>query len=608
AALLAVAIARWVRGPGDAAGASPRLAVMPFAVLGTPPYPATQLPEYFISRFRPVEQLGDVVSFGRVAAQIGTAPPSNEEARDVARRLNARFYTQGSVAYSGPTVTLTATLYDGGRARRSGVATGRVGGEESQVMDRVWAQLYPEFTPGPYVTLPRGGPEALAAYLNAEAAFRRGDYRSARDQYTRVIQADTDFAIARLRLALVAAQVDPTAEGFGAALRGAERHQQGLSPADSLLFEGFSLLVSRGDGLAALERFKRATQEAPGYAQAWYILGEFYYHFAGMFDQSPAEAQVAFERVLELDPRFSPAIGHLISFANLSGDRAETARLIHAYLRMDSTSVVAEVTGMADTLLTGSVAAQLTVLRTACQHSFRALQYLAFQAAMFGSTAQREGPARAILRCLTQRSATDAERALALRMGVAADLGAGWVDSARHRLEAARGGWAEHERDEWVLTTRVAGLAPLGDWRAAARRLHTAGTVPDTDATRVWLLARAGVDRARHAAALARLAEHGAPLPGSLAADLQAREALAHGDTGAALRIWDLATRHYAVLSAPLDLVASLWPLRLDMVRLAGEGHDTATVGRACRSFDALIGYVDQVAQPDAERLCRKRR
>src|SRR5438034_5124212 len=102
-------------------------------------------------------------------------------------------------------------------------------------MDRVWAQLYPEFTPSPDVTLPNGGPEALAAYLNAEAAFRRGDYRTARDEYTRVIRADTGFAIGRLRLALVAAQVDPTEQGFGASLRGAVLHQRGLSSADSLL-------------------------------------------------------------------------------------------------------------------------------------------------------------------------------------------------------------------------------------------------------------------------------------------------------------------------------------------------------------------------------------
>src|SRR5207245_8853569 len=103
-----------------------------------------------------------------------------EAAVDRARRLGPRFFVQGSMSYAGATVTLTATLYEGARARRSGKATGRVGADESEVMDRVWAQLYPEFTPSPDVTLPNGGPEALAAYLNAEAAFRRGDYRTAR--------------------------------------------------------------------------------------------------------------------------------------------------------------------------------------------------------------------------------------------------------------------------------------------------------------------------------------------------------------------------------------------------------------------------------------------
>src|SRR5204863_185377 len=122
---------------------------------------------------RPVERLSEVVAFGRVAAQIASEHPSNEEAQALACRLGAKFFVQGSVAYAGPTVTLQATLYEGGRARRSAKAEGRVGAEESEVMDRVWAGLYPEFTPGADATLPNGGPEALAAYLNAEAAFRR---------------------------------------------------------------------------------------------------------------------------------------------------------------------------------------------------------------------------------------------------------------------------------------------------------------------------------------------------------------------------------------------------------------------------------------------------
>lgn len=584
-----------------------RLAVMPFAVLGTPPYPASQLAEYFISRFRPVERLGEVVSFGRVAAQVGTQAPSNAEARDLACALGAQFFVQGSVAYAGPTVTLTATLYEGERSRRSGTANGRVGADESDVMDRVWAALYPEFTPGPDVSLPNGGPDALAAYLNAEAAFRRGDYRTARDEYTRVVRADTAFAIGWLRLALVAAQVDPTEQGFGSALRGAEHHQQGLSTADSLLLDGFRRLVSEGDGLMALDRFKRATEQAPSYATAWYALGEFYYHFGALFDQSIGEAEVAFSRVLDIEPRFSPAIGHLIAPANQRGDRRETGELIHRYLRIDSTSVVAEAVGIADTLILGTAPAQLALLRNVCRHSFLAVQYLAFQAAEFGTPAQREGPARAVLRCLERRGATDAERRLALRMGVAADLAANWPDSARQRLARATGTWAAQERDLWVLVTHATRVAMLGDATSAAERLRARmqRAVPDTDAVAHWVLARLGIESAHHAAVLARLASRG-PVQVSLMTDLQAQDLLRRGDSTRALRLWDDATRRYAVLSVPLELVASLWPLRLDMARVAVARSDTAAAARACGSFESLMGYVDQVAWPEIQRLCRK--
>ena len=248
---------------------------------------------------------------------------------------------------------------------------------------------------------------------------------------------------------------------------------------------------------------------------------------------------------------------------------------------------------------------QVALLHHACGHSFPALQHLAFQAAAFGTPAQREGPARVVLRCLEQRAATDQERVRALRMGLAADLGAGWVDSARVRLGRATGAWAERERDLWLLVAHDMGLPALGDWeRAAARLSARPRAVQDTDVTAHWALARAGVDRSRHAAALAWLAAGGAPLPSSLAADLQARAALARGDSGAALRLWSGATRRYAVLSVPLELVASVWPLRLDLVRVGAARRDSAMVARGCASFEALMGYTDQVAQPEVGKLC----
>src|SRR2546427_9730425 len=155
------------------------------------------------------------------------------------------------------------------------------------------------------------------------------------------------------------------------------------------------------------------------------------------------------------------------------GDRRETADLIHRYLRIDSTSVVAEAVGIADTLILGSAPAQLALLRTVCRHSFLALEYLAFQAAEFGTPAQRTGPGRVVLRCLERRGATDAERAQILRMGIAADLAAGGADSARPRLGRAVGGPARRRRGVWVLLARATGLPALGDWQGAVERVRT---------------------------------------------------------------------------------------------------------------------------------------
>ena len=584
---------------------APTLAVMPFTVLGTPPYPPTQLPAYFISRFSPVPGLAEVVSFGKLVTQTGSDAISNGEAETVARRVGATYYLQGSVVFTDGTVSLTTTLYEVGKhkARRTGTASGPVGAV-SEVMDRVWAKILPDFAPNAYGTIPRGK-DAIAAFFNAEDAFRRGDYRSAQDGYARVTEADSQFAMAHLRLALVAAQVDPSEAGFGAALAGAWRHQSGLSPVDSLVLEGFRLLVQRGDGWGAADRFTRATERAPDYALAWLVQGEFVYHFGNLFDQPLTEARNAFERVLDLDRRFAPAISHLISLTYLLGDQQVTQRLIKEYLATDSTSVVAEVIGLADTLVFGTLIDRGNLLKHVEQHSFTALEFLAFQAAQSGTDEQRKGSARRILRALERRASTDRERATALRMGVAADLRLGWIDSARARLSRATGTWAGRERDAWFVLAHATGLPVLGEWRAAAGRLAAnVHAARDPDPVAHWLLASAGIGRVDHTAALRRLAADSAPLPSSLSLDLAAREALAQHDTARALSLWDRATHRYAVLSVSLDLVASLWPLRLAVARVATATADSARAQTACETFDALIGYVDQVALPEIGRLC----
>jgi tetratricopeptide (TPR) repeat protein len=581
------------------------LAAMPFTLLGVnPDFPPAQLPTWLLQRLGAVPQL-QIVSAAKVSALTGGQAPGVSEADSAARRLGATYFVQPGLELRASRARLSMQLYETrtGRLLGSGAAEGPAD-SLSQLMDAVWAQVLPaivrqNFALASAVTMPRGLP-AMLAYAAAEEAFRQGDYNQALADYDRVIAADSQFAIAYFRRAIVVGQVDPREERFRRALAGAQLHQSGLAPADSLLLDGYRLLLDRGDGRAALERFKAAADLAPDQPQVWFTLGEFTYHFGALFDEPILEAETAFNHVLDLVPDFAPAIAHLISLAHLRGDDQETARLIAAYQRFDTHSVVAEAVGIADTLLLQGLPARRHLLQTADQHSLTALEYLAFQAQTFGTDAERRGPLRNILDALQRRAVTDSQRALALRFGVAADLGEGWADSARGRLQRAGSPIEREERDRWILLARAAGLDSLGDWRAAAQRLAAA-----TDGAMGWWV-RARLDESRPAARarLERLAADSAPLARSLNEDLTARAALAAGDTLRAIRTWQDATARYAVLRVPFDLVASLWPLRRDLVRVAAQHGDSLIAARACRTFDAPIGYVDVVLRPEMRRRC----
>jgi serine/threonine-protein kinase len=582
--------------------ASTAVAVMPFAVLGDSPYPPTQLPEYFLSRFSPVQDLGDAVSFGRVMAETGPQPVTTGDAAAAARQLDAAYFLQASIAFVGDSVTVNATLYEVGRRTPRATATvAGPAGAMSAVMDAVWGRILGAgFSPNPYETLPTGK-DAIAAYINADVDFRRGAYDAALAGYDRVVAADPGFAVARLRRALVIAQTDPTGERVRAALRGAIQHQSGLSPADSLMLDGYALLLERGDGRAALERFRAATEAAPGQPLPWFVLGEFYMHFGMLFDQPLDEAWAAFSHVRDLVPQFAPAIAHLITLAYVRGDERYTEQLMDEYRRLDSTSVVASVIGVADTLLFGAPPARAYIVnQTLDRRSFELLAFLAFQAAVAGTDADRQGPARRVLEALTRRASTEVERARALRMGVAADLREGWVDSARARLGRAASPAERRERAAWVLLARAANLPALGDAPPAALEPG------DGDAASLWLLAVAGDagQRARGADGLRRLARDSTPLATSLALDLDARRRLAAGDTAGALARWEAATSRYEVLGVPFGLVTSLWPQRAALASVAAAARDTTSAARACATLVAPIGYVDQVVAQETRLLC----
>jgi eukaryotic-like serine/threonine-protein kinase len=595
------------------------IAVMPFAVIGSSPFSSsTQLAELFVSRFAPIDEYDGVVSLGKVLARSGPRAVGQSEADTIARDLGARYFVLGDAAFGGDSLHLTARLYEVGRRAPSGTASVAASlGATSDALDRAWGQLLgSSFAPSRYGTLPQGK-DALVAYLDAERSFRDGAYGRAAAAYDQVIALDSTFSLARFRRALVIAQVDPTGDSVSAALRGALRHQSGLSPADSLMLDGYARLLESGDGNAALSSFRAATRAAPDQPLAWFVLGEFHTHFGALYGQTADSAVEAFNHSLDLVPQYAPAVAHLISFAYLRNDPAETRRLMNQYRGLDSTSVVAQVIDIADTLLFGSPAAKLAVVGregTAAleRRPFEVLAFLATEAAAFGSDADRRGPGRRVLRALQARAATPAQRERALRMGVAADLRYGWLDSARARLGAAHSD-AQAERDRWLLLPGAAGLDPLGPppaVAAAADRMAARARGAGDDPVAEWLLALAGPAGVQpaHAARLRALATGGAPLATSLSFDLEARRRLAARDTAGAQAQWELATRRYEVLSVPSGLVASLWPIRLGELRVAVAAGDSTAAESLCGTFEALTGYADQAAWPVVSRLCAKER
>jgi serine/threonine protein kinase len=611
AAVALLSVAAWILWRRGRVAAQPTtersLAVMPFTILGTNnQFAPAQLPTWFQQRLGPVSGLR-VVSSAKVASFAGEQAPAINDAQTTAAQLEATYFVQPRLQFQGSTATMSAELYETETLRQLGSGTqSGPANSLSQLMDAVWAQLLQRilrvhFAPVSSVTLPNTLP-AMIAYANAEEAWRRGNFDRALEEYDRVLAADSSFAIGYFRRAIVHAQVDPREEVLAAAIAGARRHQSGLTPADSLLLEGYRLILEWGDGRGALRRFQEARDSAPDEPQTWFVLGEFYYHFGALFDQRITEAEASFEKVLELTPEFAPAVSHLISLQQMRGDEDGTRQSIAKYLSYDSTSVVAEAIGIADTLLFHAANAKLKLLNTLDHHRFTALEYLAFQVQEFGTPDQRRGPGRKVLLALARRATTDSQQVLALRLGLAADLGEGWVDSARARLARVRTPATERERDMWLVLLPAVGLKDtLGPWREAAGRLDAALEPGRGGEIVHYVLARLGVDRARHIAALDR---DSSPLPFSLKLDLQARRALAGGDTAQALQRWQQATERYAVMRVPFDLAASLWWLRRDLARAALAHRDSGVAARACDSFASLNGYVDLLVQRQKDQFC----
>jgi serine/threonine-protein kinase len=349
AGLAAAAALRWWPVTTPAAGAG-LLAVVPFRVAGTDSSLA-YLPEGMrdLGAARLGGETGPPAVDPRRVMRVwneraeGRADLPEAEAIDLARRLGAGRLVTGNIVGTSDRLVLSASVMD--------LATGRVlqqatvdGLHDSlpYLVDRLAGQLLAleagvqsqRLTGLTSASLP-----ALRAYLTGRSAARAGRWADAIAAFDRALKTDSGFALAGLDLASASSWLDGSETERGMALAWHARDR--LSWRDSTVLEA----VAAGR-LAKLEEAARKVPDSP---EAWFQLGDKYYHEGALYGLTDADARSldAFRRSLVLDtanltnPNAEP-LEHFAELGLAAGDSVTVLRLISLALAQDSTGESAD--------------------------------------------------------------------------------------------------------------------------------------------------------------------------------------------------------------------------------------------------------------------------
>ena len=271
----------------------------------------------------------------------GTDVADQDAALRVARAVGARFALTGSLVGGSRSVRLSARVTD--LQRRADVGTEQVEGSADSIaalVDRLTfsllrAGLVRDSAALPALDLGRATTTSIAAlkaFLAGERFFRRAQPRQAEAEFKRAVAADSTFALAWYRLSAATGWTTsphwPELSAFdSAALRFADR----LPPREALLLKASAAVNEwRPDAITLLQGL---VAQYPEDAEAWYLLGDAYFHL-GHFAFLPLDSIVhPLQRAIALDSSFSPAYLHLIEYAFRQGDSA-TARTLIDRLRL----------------------------------------------------------------------------------------------------------------------------------------------------------------------------------------------------------------------------------------------------------------------------------
>jgi eukaryotic-like serine/threonine-protein kinase len=431
---------------------------------------------------------------------------------------------------------------------------------------------------------------ALRAYLQGQAAYRRGRYDEAADWFDRALEQDSSFALAAL--GLVAAGVWEGPETFIPAFHIASRLRERLNSRDQVLISAFAgphypAPYPFAEQIARWERAAEVLRDSP---ETWYQLGDVLFHRSPMIGAGwrLRRAAAAFRRAIELDSTFAAPLDHLVEIAVVTADTAEVRRLGNLYLARYPEAELADFVRWRVAVVLGGDSARVQLRSRFKRMNIRSLTRIVAFAELSGIGLEDMEPASAALRQKARVRTGDPEGAHWVLADLA--LNQGRPSEAREAVEALREVEMPRHDAEWGHILNA--LLEEGDSTAAANavrllRTATAGPPARNPADRaqqnvdlcilgVWYAQRTEWSDAQRA--LAQLREPGveeqvfpAWPPGKVcAAVLEAFEAVVRGraDAGIALARADSLVREGWIATMFLNLIlAQLWETEGDLSR-----------------------------------------
>jgi eukaryotic-like serine/threonine-protein kinase len=273
-------------------------------------------------------------------------------ARRLAREAGVWTVVLGDFTPAGDSLHLVARVFDVATGKRVDVARAddRAGADVRPLFDQLAAKLLdlsgaPNEIRTGLAQSTTQSLEAFRAYLSGVEQLNRWDLTGAQRNLERAISIDTTFGLAYYKLALTRGWLVGTEDSIAdRAILRATTYSGNLPTHERTVINAYRAFIG-GEYVEARGLYNQLIAREAGDADAWYGLGEAWFHDTAGVNEAPTwtQAMRAFKRALALDPNYALAYDHVHSMLS----QAAATYPLYALLPGDSFAVTQGVTGRA---------------------------------------------------------------------------------------------------------------------------------------------------------------------------------------------------------------------------------------------------------------------